>query len=78
MATETVELTSWERHVLTQHASLQALQYFSHYATRGLFEHEVDTLNRWNDLAAKLAGIDPPEHYKYQGHAGNGFNRNAS
>lgn len=52
---KTVELTEWERSVLSQHVAATALTYMGHHATGGLFAHEIVTMERWKTLSDKLS-----------------------
>lgn len=50
-----VNLTEWERQVLSRYASGNALTYMGHAAMGGLNGAEKETMKLWEELAKKLA-----------------------
>jgi hypothetical protein len=48
-----------------------------HYSGAGLFRKEVDTMNNWRRLSAKLNGHECAEDLPYRGYRRNGFNPEA-
>lgn len=73
----TVELDDWEQQQLSLKAAGNVLTYAGHYDKDGLFRREVDEMNRWAALSAKLSGRPAPEPIPYRGYARNGFNPKA-
>ena len=62
----TLELDDWEVATLRQETACKTLTYLGHYAHQGLRDSEVDTMNRYRALNAKLCGEPVPEPYPYQ------------
>lgn len=54
-----VELTEWERTKLSRHAAATSLTYMGHHARGGLFQHEIEEIERWQALSEKLEIAEP-------------------
>lgn len=67
----------WERSKLRIYVSGNAADYLAHYHGAGLFRGEIETMNRWRRLAAKLAGESYKGDLPYRGTRRNGFNPEA-
>lgn len=73
MTEKTITLTAWEHQQMTMRAAGSTMEYMAHYGREGLFRREVDEMNRWEALSAKLAGREP-DPLPYRGYQRNGFN----
>lgn len=62
-----INFDNWELEKLRSHAARQTLTYLGYYAQNGLTRPEVDEMNRWRRLSAKLSGESEPEELKYRG-----------
>lgn len=63
----TVSLTRWELDKARWMAFSNTATYLGYYGNEGLRAHEVDELNRWSDLNAKLKGDPKPDPLPYIG-----------